>query len=134
AAAWRAGLVSVLFAMMASAVACSLLAVAVCLVAHGPWDPPLARDLPASFGVSFVGGAAYAAFFSTGSALGRGAMRGVFLIIDWIVGAEAGFGALFTPRGHAMSLLGGSVCFSFFRGGRSVVLCALFVADPLDGR
>jgi hypothetical protein len=120
-----AALASVVVAMVASAVACAVVAALACGLAHGPTDPPLASDLPASFGVAFVGGAAYAAYFAVGSAIGRGALRAVFLGIDFVIGAPAGFGALFVPRGHVMSLLGGSPCFDLSRRTSSVLLVVL---------
>ena len=121
----RAALASVLVSMAASAVACGIIAAIACAVAHGSADPPLLWDLPMSFGVAFTGGAAYAAFFCAGSAIGRGAMRGAFLAIDYLVGTAAGFGSLFTPRGHVMSLLGGPQCFELSRRASSVILVAL---------
>ena len=124
----RAALVSVLVSMTASALACGVIAVIVCLTAHGSADPPLVWDIPASFGVAFTGGAAYAAFFCAGSAIGRGAMRGAFLGIDYVIGTPAGFGSIFTPRAHVMSLLGGTPCFELSRRTSSVVLVLLVLA------
>jgi hypothetical protein len=124
----RAALASVLVAMAASAVVCGLLAAIVCVIAHGQGDPPLSSDLPASFGVAFLGGAAYAAYFGVGSSIGKGAMRGGLLVVDWLVGAGSGFGALFTPRGHVASLLGGAPCFDLSRRASSIMLVLLAVA------
>jgi hypothetical protein len=124
----RAVLASVVVAMVAAAVVCGIVAAAVCVLAHGEADPPLAWDVPASFGVAFMGGAAYAAYFCAGSAIGRGAMRGGFLAIDYIVGASSGFGALFTPRGHVMSLLGGPACFELSPRTSSMIIVLVSVA------
>jgi hypothetical protein len=124
----RAALASVLLSMFASAVACAVLAALVCLIAHGPRDAPLVSDVFGSSGVAIVAGAAYAAYFCAGSAIGRGALRAVFLVVDWALGALAGFGALFTPRGHVISLLGGPPCFDLSRRASSVILVALGVA------
>lgn len=124
----RASIASIAVAMAASAVASGVLAVLVCVVAHGASDPPLAWDVPASFGVAFVGAAAYAAYFCAGSAIGRGAMRGGFLALDYLIGAPGGFGALFTPRGHLMSLLGGPAAFELSRRASSVALAVLTLA------
>ena len=55
-------------------------------------------------------------------------MRGVFLALDWIIGAPGGFGAVFTPRGHVMSLLGGQPCFELSRRASSVILVLLMLA------
>lgn len=123
----RAALATVLTAMALSAVACGFVAGLVCVVAHGPSDPPLVRDLPASFCVGFLGGLAYAAYFGAGSAIGSGAMRGVFLALDFLLGASAGFGALFTPRAHVTSLLGGRPCFDLSPRASSVLLLLLAV-------
>src|SRR5262249_41404603 len=102
---------AVLFALAATGAACGLLAAVVCVVAHRSGDPALASDVVASTGVSLLAGAAYAAYFCAGSAVRSGALRGLLLVIDWVLGAGGGFGALFTPRGHALSLLGGAPCY-----------------------
>jgi hypothetical protein len=121
----RAALASVLFAMAASAVACALVSALVCLIAHGHGDPPLLSDLPATVCVAFLAGGAYAAYFGAGSAIGRGAMRGLFLALDWVLGASGGLGAILTPRGHVMSLLGGPLCFDLSRRTSSVLLVVM---------
>jgi hypothetical protein len=124
----QAALGSVLVAMAASALVCGLVAAAVCAIAHGQGDPPLSADLPASFGVAVLSGAAYSAYFGAGSAIGKGAMRGGFLVLDWLIGSGSGFGALFTPRGHVTSLLGGVPCFDLSRRASSVALVVLALA------
>lgn len=124
----RAALASIGVAMMSSALVSGVVAAAITVLARGGGDAPIATDLPMSFGVAFVGGAAYAAFYCAGSAIGRGAFRGVFLALDWIFGSGAGFGALFTPRGHVTSLLGGSMCFELSRQASSVALVVLLLA------
>jgi hypothetical protein len=118
---------TVLVAAIASAIASAILAAIVTVVAHGPIDAPLPADLVASVGVAILGGAAYAAYFCAGSAIGSGAARGLFLVVDLFLGAGAGFGALFTPRGHLMSLLGEQPCFDVSRRASSVVLALLVV-------
>lgn len=123
----RAALASVIVAMVSSAVASAALGVVVCVLAHGRGDPSLLWDVPATFGVALFGGAAYGAFFCAGSAIGRGAMRATFLALDWFVGAPAGFGAIFVPRGHVTSLLGGPACFDLSRRTSSVMLVVLLV-------
>ena len=52
-------------------------------------------------------------------------MRGIFLAVDWIVGSGSGFGALFTPRGHVQSLLGGPLCAEISQRASSVTLLAI---------
>ena len=102
-----AALASVGVAIVISAVLAGVLGALMCGVAHGAQDPPLAGDLTTSLWVGALGGGAYGAYFSLGSAIGKGWMRGVFLALDWIIGSGAGVGALLTPRGHVHSLLGG---------------------------
>lgn len=121
----KAALATAGVAVLSSALASGALGGLVCALAHGPTDLPLARDVTTSFGVAFLGGAAYAAFFCAGSAIGRGAMRGVFVVVDWVLGASGGLGALFVPRGHVTSLLGGAECFELSRRASSVVLVVL---------
>lgn len=123
----RAALAAALVATIGSAVSAALIGVLLCVIAHGPTDPPLSADLPATFGVAFVGGAAYAAYFCAGSAIGRGAMRGGFLVLDWLLGAAEGFGAVLVPRAHVASLLGGPACFELSRRVSSVALVLLAV-------
>ncbi|MDB4934832.1 MAG: hypothetical protein JWP87_1804 [Labilithrix sp.] len=122
-----AALASVLVAIATSAALCGLLGAIVCALAHGSGDPPLGSDLPASLWISALGGAAYAAYFSVGSAIGKGTMRGVFLAFDWIIGGGAGVGALVTPRGHVTSLLGGPACAELSQRASSMLLVVLVV-------
>ena len=124
----RAALASVLVAITTSAALCGVLAALVCALAHGSQDPPLAVDMAASLGVAALGGAAYAAFFSVGAAIGRGTMRSVFLALDWILGGGAGAGALFMPRGHVTSLLGGPLCADLSQRASSLMLVVLLLA------
>lgn len=124
----RAALASIGVAVVSAAVASGVLAAIVCALAHGSHDPPLASDLPTSSWIGALGGAAYAAYFCAGSAIGKGTMRGVFLAIDWIVGAGSGFGALFTPRGHVQSLLGGTLCAEISQRASSLALVGVLVA------
>lgn len=123
----RAALASVIVAVAASAVVCGVLAAVVCGLAHGAQDPPLGRDLVTSLWVSALGGATYAAYFCAGAAIGKGAARGFFLAFDWIVGAGAGAGALLTPRGHVVSLLGGRHVAELSQRASSVMLVALLL-------
>lgn len=129
----RAGLVALAVATAVSALASAVVAVAVCVIAHGPGDAPLVADVPLTFVSAFLGGAAYAAYFSAGSAFGSGALRGFFLAADWVIGSAAGFGALFTPRGHVASLFGGIRCFDLSRRASSVMLLVLTVGFFLLG-
>jgi hypothetical protein len=124
----RAALASVGVAVLSAAAVAGVLAAVVCVLAHGPHDAPLARDLPTSLWVGALAGGAYAAYFCAGSAIGKGAMRGVFLAFDWIVGSGSGFGALFTPRGHAQSLLGGPLCAEISQRSSSIALVVILLA------
>ena len=121
----QAALASILVALVACAAVTSVLGVLVCALAHGPHDPPVGRDLFASLWVSGLGGAAYGAYFSAGSALGKGFLRGAFLAFDWVVGSSVGLGATLTPRGHVMSLLGGHRVAELSQRTSSVMLLLL---------
>jgi hypothetical protein len=129
ATARTAAIASVLVAIAVSMAIAGALAALLCLLAHGPQDPPLAADLIASLGVGALGGAAYASYFAAGAAVavGKGTMRGVLLALDWILGGGAGVGALVTPRGHVASLLGGLPCAELAPRASSVVLLLLVV-------
>ncbi len=124
----RAALASSLVAMAVSALAGGVVAAVICLAAHGSADAPLLADLPVSFGIACLGGAAYAAYFCAGSSIGRGAMRGVFLALDFLAGSSSGIGALLTPRAHVASLLGGPAAFELSRRASSVLLVVLTLA------
>jgi len=122
-----AALASVLVAIAISALLSGVLGAAVCALAHGSADPPLASDMLASLWICALGGGTYGAYFSAGSAIGKGAMRGVFLALDWIVGGGAGAGALLTPRGHVTSLLGGPLCADLSQRTSSLLLVVLLL-------
>jgi hypothetical protein len=123
-----AALASVLVAIATSALLSGVLGAVVCGLAHGTGDPPLASDVAASLWISALAGGTYGAYFSAGSAIGKGTMRGVFLALDWIIGGGAGVGALITPRGHVTSLLGGPLCAELSQRTSSVLLVVLLVA------
>lgn len=95
------------------------------LFAHGASDPPLLLDVPISFVVGGLGGAAYAALFCAGASVMGGALRGILLVADFVLGTEGGaLGALF-PRAHLLALLGGEKAFDLSRRVSSVALVAL---------
>jgi hypothetical protein len=121
----KAALACTLVAIVASIVVSGVLAVVVCVVAHGSGDPPLVRDIPASLYVGALGAGAYAAFFSAGSAVGKGAFRAALLVVDFLVGSAGSFGAILTPRGHVVALLGGPLCAELPRLASSAVLFVL---------
>jgi hypothetical protein len=123
-----AALASVLVAIATSALLSGVLGAVVCALAHGTGDPPLASDVAASLWISALGGGTYGAYFSVGSAIGKGTMRSVFLALDWIIGGGAGVGALITPRGHVTSLLGGPLCAELSQRTSSTLLVVLLLA------
>lgn len=103
----RVALETVLVASGASALVCGVFGLFVSLLSHGATDPPLASDVFASTWVSALGGLVYGAYFCAGSAIGSGAVRGLFLAFDWIVGSSPDGLAFLTPRAHLTSLMGG---------------------------
>ena len=104
----RAAAAAIAVAAASCAVVGALVAASVALLAHGIADPPRMHDALASAYVGALGGAAYAAWFSLGASFGRkGGGRLLLLVLDWILGATGGAGALATPRGHVRNLLGG---------------------------
>jgi hypothetical protein len=120
--------------MLLAAVLSGAVAALAAFLAHGAADAPLMRDVPASFGVGCLAGATYAAYFCAGSAIRTGAARGALLVLDVVLGAPAGFGALFVPRAHVASLFGGGLVFDVSRRASSVllvVLAALYVIVAL---
>ena len=121
----RAAFAAVGVAIAASTACGALLAPLVCAIAHGPHDPPLAADLFTSFWVGALGGAAYAAYFSAGSAIGKGRVRALFLALDLFLGESTGAGALLTPRGHVQSLLGGPLADEVSQRASSFLLLVL---------
>jgi hypothetical protein len=105
----RAAAVAIAVAAVSCAALGAVTAAAVAAVAHGVADPPLTRDAVTSAYAGALGGVAYAAWFSLGAAIGRrGGGRAVLLLVDWVLGATGGAGALVTPRGHLRNLLGGA--------------------------
>lgn len=125
-----AALATALVAASACAIVGAVLFAAVCVAAHGQADPPLGRDLFASTWIGALAGAAYGAYFAAGSSFGRGgAGRAVFLAADFLIGGAAGAGAMFTPHGHLMSLLGGPLCADLSQRASSVMLVVLVLAS-----
>lgn len=115
------------------AIACSVcgaaLAAAVAALAHGPGDPPRVHDALTSAYVGGLGGAAYACWFTYGATFGRrGAGRPIALVVDWLVGAQGGFFALFTPRAHLRNLLGGAPPSQLSERASSIALFAIAAA------
>lgn len=121
----RAAATMVLVACLVSAILSAALGAIVCILAHHPGDPPLGADVTATAGIALLGGATYAAYFCAGSAIGKGAARGIFLAVDWLLGASGGFGSILVPRGHLTSLLGGGPAFELSHRASSVFLIVL---------
>jgi hypothetical protein len=125
----QAAAVAIGVAAMACAGVGALTAAAVAVLAHGVADPPVLRDAGASAYAGALGGAAYAAWFSFGSAFGRqGGGRAVLLLVDWILGATGGTGALVTPRGHLRNLLGGAPPMDLSQRASAAALVVLALA------
>jgi hypothetical protein len=104
------------------------LAAAVAALAHGASDPPLVNDAAASAYVGLLGGAAYASWFSMGATLGRrGGGRTALLLLDWLLGAGHSVPALFVPRAHLRSLLGGAGPMSWSGGASAAALVTITV-------
>jgi hypothetical protein len=105
----RAALVTLLVGASVTALFGACLAALVAIVAHGSSDPPAAGDALVSAYVGGLGGAAYAAWFSLGTTVGRrGGGRLLLLAGDWLLGESHSSIALVTPRSHLRNLLGGS--------------------------
>jgi hypothetical protein len=121
---------AVVTAMAACALVSSVVALAVCVIGHGADDPPILQDAVHTFGIGALGGAAYGGYFSLGSAAW---LRGVLLALDWIAAAGAGVGALVTPRGHVVALLGGSRCAELSPRVSSIALVILAMSCGLAG-
>ncbi|MDB4945758.1 MAG: hypothetical protein JWP97_5292 [Labilithrix sp.] len=127
----RAALSAVGVAVVAGAAAGALLGPFTCAAAHVAQDPPLGADAFASLWIGALGGAAYAAYFCAGCAIGRGRMRWFFLVFDYVAGASGGVLAWVTPRAHVQALLGGERLGDLSPRVDSVallVLLALYVA------
>jgi hypothetical protein len=129
---WRAALACSCVAAAAAALSGACIAAVVALVAHGSADPPQARDALLSAYVGGLGGAAYAAWFTVGSAIGRrGGGRLLLLAVDWLLGEAGGPLALATPRAHLRNLLGGVPPSSVSERTSALALVALAVLYAL---
>ena len=114
--------------MLASAVVAGIMGAVVIACAHGAGDPRLATDVMQTMGFGALAAAAYAAYFLMGSALiGSFWGRGIFLMLDFIVGSDDGLGAAFTPRGHFRNVLGGEAPFDMAPSDSLMALAAIVV-------
>ncbi|MCC6217516.1 MAG: hypothetical protein IT376_21845 [Polyangiaceae bacterium] len=68
-----------------------------------PSDPQLAPDLVVSAGLGALGGAAYFAWVLAGARLGA-VGPGLFVAVDWVLGAVGGATSLAVPRGPLRAL------------------------------
>ncbi|MBK7584910.1 MAG: hypothetical protein IPI67_32560 [Myxococcales bacterium] len=110
----------------------ALIAALAVFVTRAPADPQLVRDLATSSWIGALAGAAYATWFCLGATFGkRGGGRGAFLVLDWIVGAGAGAGALFWPRGHVRNLLGAEPVLGMPEWSATLALSSLAVIYSL---
>jgi hypothetical protein len=118
---------TVAIAVAVSAILGGGLGAAVDAIGHGPLDPRPMQDAVRALGAGAIGGAAYAALFAMGASLGtRGFGRSIFLVLDWAFGNGVDASALFTPRAHVRSLLGGAAPLEV-PGRVSYVVLALMV-------
>ena len=125
-AALAAGLVATAVAALVSSALAALLVVA----AHNAADPPLARDAMLSAYAGALGGAAHAAFFVLGSAVGpRGSGRAVALVVNWIFGASAGWLSIFVPYTHSRALFGGPPAVTLSEPASAWALGAILVVS-----
>jgi hypothetical protein len=128
----RAAAASIAVAAACCAVVGAGVAAIVAVVAHGIADPPRLHDATVSAYVGALGGAAYAAWFSLGASFGRrGGGRVALLVVDWILGANGGAGALLSPRGHVRNLLGGAAPMDLSQRASAAVLVILAIACAL---
>jgi hypothetical protein len=117
---------TLIVAVVATTVLGSALACVLAIIAHGPGDPPLARDALASAYAGALGGLAYGALFTMGASLGRrGGGRALLLVADWLLGLVGGAASLVTPRAHLRSLLGGAPAMDLPGGVSALVLLIL---------
>ena len=125
----QVAMISAVVAMAATALLGALLAPSLVLLGHGPFDPPLAHDALTSAWIGALAGAAYASFFSLGACFGaKGGGRGVFLFVNWVLGAGKGASALLVPYGHVRSLLGGDPVLTLSQRGSTLGLAVVAVA------
>ena len=57
--------------------------------------------------------------------------RVVLLVVDWILGANGGAGALLCPRGHVRNLLGGAAPMDLSQRASAAALVFLAIASAL---
>ena len=125
----RAAAAAIAVAAASSAIVGALVAAGVAALAHGIADPPRWHDAAASAYVGALGGAAYAAWFSLGASFGRrGGGRVLLLVVDWVLGAMGGAGALATPRAHVRNLLGGAAPMDLSERASAAALVLLAIA------
>lgn len=128
AAGGRVAMISALVAMAATALLGAILAPSLILLGHSAFDPPLAQDALTSAWIGALAGATYASFFTLGACFGKnGGGRGVFLFVNWVLGAGKGASALFVPYGHVRSLLGGDPVLSLSQRGSAIGLAVVAV-------
>jgi hypothetical protein len=101
----------------------ALLALLAVLLARGPSDASLLRELSQSVWIGAFAGVAYSAWLTLGSSVGkRGQGRIWVLLADLLLGGSETFSALFWPRAHIRNLLGGSAVLEIGQGTAALVL------------
>ncbi len=129
---WRAAAAAIAVPAASSAIVGAVVAAAVAVLAHGIADPPRIHDAAVSAYVGALGGAAYATWFTLGASFGRrGGGRVLLLVVDWILGATSGAGALLSPRGHVRNLLGGVPPMDLSQRASAAALAILTIACAL---
>jgi hypothetical protein len=128
----RAALAATLVGAGAAALLSTLLGAALVVLAHGDGDPPLGRDLLMTAWISALGGATYGAYFTFGACLGpKGAGRGAFLLVSWLLAEGSGVGNVLSVHAHVRSLLGGATAGDLSQRGSAVALCVLAALSTL---
>lgn len=106
----------------------AVLAVLSVWLSRGSRDPRLVADLASTTWIAALSGVAYAAWFSLASLLGKRGLRGLALLVDFLLGSGASALAAPFPRGHVRNLLGGEPVLELAQLASGGVLLALIAA------
>jgi hypothetical protein len=107
------------------ALSCVVLAVFSVWLSRGHRDPLLFRDLISTSWIALISGAAYAAWFSLASLVGKRGSRGLAFLVDFMLGSGASALAAPFPRGHVRNLLGGQPVLDLAQLASAAALAAL---------
>ncbi len=118
--------------LLVSAFATALLGAAVVAAAYPRYLPFPFSDAATTAYVGALGAMAYGGYFTLGATKGgRGWGLFVLLILDWLVGRGDGFLALWFPRSHVRSLLGGASVMGWSQSASTLAL--MFLALVTSG-